>query len=606
MNYFARENANLRRIDYKNTYKIDNEVEKLKNVSKSNHFYNRDHEYAVIWYGREFKSIKNADDAVVYIEVELINLTQPTYTMTDRATNRQTTHSSYIKIEVPINYLHKLPIGSIWKDGRSKQRFDFSRHERIEVSKNNYRIYSIGRAVNYEQRRLNGELLPDEEEYPLPFDYESYYDRIYKFDKNQLIIIHHNDLKYVIHPILLFITHYGYSMDVKRILTKYGRNDIREKLAIFDTQLDRLARQQGCNEYVIIPRGMTQRDAVFLHHYKYDTAVNRQVNRLSDVIQLAKRDNTQNIKIDFWHLPITLNLTGIKVGDTVFCTAITGISEPNGNTINLLLQPKRKVNIDKDNESDFITVIPFTPPHNIEELDLDFVRDPVNNIAVQLLTERLERIGELRDINRFQLEREHTNGQIQYVPRPVPEQFGIGDLRGQAGKIGLAKCFFEVKDAENPSRFDKIWKHAKEYAREIGSPAQWFSYEQGFKTTDQYYVMSLKKFHNPAYGLELPENVLVIAFIIDGVSYYVLEFGEVIYNGKIKEFRGIVYRADKNEDFLYSITGLPLLLFSIVDQNGTLSYDFADKYRGKLAFFMHRDAQGNNWVRNGIERVRQK
>ena len=51
MNYFARENTNLARIDYKNSYKIDNEIERLKEQSNTNYFYNTKHEYAVIWYG---------------------------------------------------------------------------------------------------------------------------------------------------------------------------------------------------------------------------------------------------------------------------------------------------------------------------------------------------------------------------------------------------------------------------------------------------------------------------------------------------------------------------------------------------------------------------
>ncbi len=606
MNYFARENANLGRINYKNTYKIDKEIEKLKEQSKSNYFYNQDHEYAVIWYGRQFKTKRNANDETIYIEVELINLTEPTYTFIDRETQEEKEHDSYIKIEVAINYLHKLPIGSIWKNGRSKQYFDLPRYQGIEVTKDNYEIYSIGKAVNYKERRQANKLALDEAEVSLPFEYENYYERIYKYDKNQLIIINHDDQRFVIHPILLFITHYGYSMDIKRIITKYSRNIVREKLIPENNQLDRLAREQGYNEYVIIPKGMTQRDAVFLYHYKYDNEAKNKVDRLNDNIQQAKIDSKNNIIIDFWNLPTTLNLKGIRIGDTIFCTAITGISEPIGEPINILLQPKRRVNLDSESEVDFTRVIPFTPPQNIEELDLDFVRDPVNNIAVQVLKERLERIGDFRELNRVEFEAEEQNaqGNIQYIPHHAVEQFGIGDLRGQAGVTGLARCFYETNDTESKNRFDKVWQHAKAYAKELNTPAQWFTYDKAFQTDDKYFVMSLDNFHNAAYDMQLPKHVLVIVLVIQNISYYVLEFGEVMQAGKLTGFRGIAYRADRNEDFLYSRVGLPDLLLSVVEQNGTLSEYFVDKYRGKLAFFMHKDIKRSNWVKNGVEKIR--
>lgn len=596
MNYFARENTNLARIDYKNSYKIDNEIERLKEQSKSNYFYNEEHEYAVIWYGRELKTRNNADDAIVYVDVELVNLTEPTYILKEKE------YDAYITIEVAINYLHKLPIGSIWKNGRSKQRFDLPVYRNIEVTANNYEICSIAKATNYEKRKQQNNLEPNKPEVFLPFVYSDYYERIYKFDRNQLIVINHNNQRYVIHPILLFITHYSYSMDIKRIIAKYPRHTVQEKLIPANAQLNRLARQQGYNDYVIIPKGMTQRDAVFLHHYKFDSEVQTKVNRLVDAIYIAKKYNTRNVRVEFWYLPTTLNLRGIRIGDAIFCTAITGISEPAGEPINLLCQPKRYINPDNENEADFTRVIPFTPPQNIEDLELDFVRDPVNNIAVQILKERLERIGELRQLNRVQLEQEVQPANAQYIPHPLAEQAGIGDLRGRAGETALARCFFEVDIAHNDDRFDKVWKHAKEYANSKGAVANWFTYERTFQTVDDYFVMSLRSFHNPAYGKELPENVLVIAITINNVNYYILEFGKVLQDGKTKEFRGIAYRADNNEDFLYSRNGLLDLLASVVDQNGLLPYDFTDRYQGKLALFLHKD-NGGNWVKNGIEKV---
>ena len=570
-----------------------------------------EHEYVVIWYDRQFKTKGNADDSIVYVGVELANLTEPTYSITDRETQELKEFESIIKVDIPLNYLHKLPIGSIWKNGRSKQYFDLPRYQGIQVTSDNYEIQSIAKATNYEQRRLANLLEPDEPECPPPFDYKNYYERIYEYDKNQLIIVHHDNQKYVIHPLLLFNTHYGYSMDIKRIITKYSRNTVKEKLIPTNTYLDRLAKEQGCEEYVIIPRGMTQRDAVFLYHYKYNKAVQLKVDKLNDAIYNVKIDNKKNIRVDFWNLPTTLNLKGIKVGDSIFCTAITGISEPLGEPINILLEPKKSASMGGEKATDFITVVPFTPPQNIEELDLDFVRDPVNNIVVKVLMERLERIGELRRLNAVRLNGDDkATADFKYLEQPNAENFGVGDRRGWAGATGLAQCFFSPADLPK-SHFDTVWRHAKEYAEQVGSVAYWYTPLKGLHNNlvdengnEIYWVLDLNELDLAISDVDPPTHAMVIWIAIDNMNYYIIDFGRLTNNGPWKPAKSMAYRADDDENFLYEKEGLVSLLLSVFAQNGGLDSDFVDRYYGKVATYIHRDGRNNNWVRNGIEKLR--
>src|SRR5690606_9905082 len=79
----------------------------------------------------------------------------------------------------------------------------------------------------------------------LPFDAEQYFDKVIPYDKSQLINITNNNQDFVIHPLSLFIIHYGYSTDIKRIITKYSFKDILKKLIIEDKGVDLRMKARG-------------------------------------------------------------------------------------------------------------------------------------------------------------------------------------------------------------------------------------------------------------------------------------------------------------------------------------------------------------------------
>lgn len=576
--------------------------------------FNKNFEYVVVWYEKDFLSPINAtsnnrtNGTVTYIDVLFANLTEPTYVRTDN--NEEAI--SYLTLRIHINHIHKLPFGSIWKDGKSKERFTLKTYE-VQVS-NNYEIFSFSKAYRDIKRakEIDEKLDPTLKEIKekgkllneLPFDNEQYFEKVETYDRNQLININAQDQKFIIHPLSLFIVHYGYSMDIKRIITRFNFNTVEEKLNPKNKDIEKKMETEGFDEFVILPLRFTQRDAVFLHEFKYNENVKSKVRTIHDKVQKAKNDKSVNVRIDFWHKPLTIRFKGIPIGDKVLCANIIGISEPKLNPINLILQPKKSLGVDETKDSqDFLTVRQYVAPDRIE--DIDFTHNPVNNLTTLILQERLERIGDLVILNKI------TNGILSkpidsnthFIKDEPPENFGVGERDGK-GSTGLAEGFFSVKN-EYQSRFTKIWNDAKDYARQHCGIAQWFTYKQGLQDTDEFYVMSLSKFHSPTHKLYLPEYVLVVELQIEDNKYYILEFGEVQLGNskKFKGFSGIAYETDDGEDFFSENGKLAELLLSVVSLNGTLNSEFTNVSESKIALFKHRDSNSSNWVSNGINNL---
>lgn len=574
--------------------------------------FNKDFEYVVVWYKEGFISPTNATNrksngTVTYIDVLLANLTEPQYVR--KKDSKKAT--SYLIVRVHINHIHKLPFGSIWKNGKSKERFILNTYE-VEIN-DNYRIHSFSKA-NFDMEsgaKIDGKDNPTLEDInkrnnligELPFDSEQYFKKIDRYDKNQLINIKNKKQKFIIHPLSLFIAHYGYSMDIKRVISRLNPGTIKEELIPENEEIKEKMKMEGIEEYVVLPLKFTQRDAVFLHQLKYNDSVWTKVQNIHNKIQESK-DKKTIVRIDFWHKPLTIRMQGIPIGDKILCANIIGISEPKLDPINLILQPKRNLGVDESRESkEFLKIRQYVQPDNVE--DLDFTHDPVNNLTTLILLERLEKIGDLVIINKITdgIMSKPIDDNTRFINDEPVEEFGVGDEQGR-GSTGLAKGLFDVKE-DNQSRFDKIWKHAKEYARQYNGTAKWFTYGQGLQETDDFYVMSLSELHSSTYDLYLPQYVLVIEIKIKGEKYYIIEFGEVKLKNvkKPKRFNGIAYKADNKEEFLSKDGELVKLISRVVSLNGTLNSEFTNKYEGKLGLFKHHNSVNNNWVKNGIENL---
>ncbi|OLF35223.1 hypothetical protein BTW00_09805 [Psychrobacter sp. C 20.9] len=595
MNQFFK--INNPREKHKNFFRLNYYIERSRN-STIQHFKNN-FEYVVVWYEKEFITLSNADDAIIYVNVIFANLTQPTYLKETKGGTKEST--SYLTVSIPVNYIHKLPFGSIWKNGKSKERFSLDTYE--VLVDNNYEIYSYSKAnrdmkYSHEEDRIR----------ELPFDTEQYFDKIISYDKSQLINIKGTDQDFVIHPLSLFIIHYGYSTDIKRIITKYSLEDIFKRLIIEDKDVDVRMKARGIEEYVILPLNFTQRDSVFLHELKYNNDVKEKVRAIHNAVQLDKTSGEATIKIDFWHKPLTIRLKGIRIGGKVLCANIINIDEPDIAPVNFVVKPKRKLSIGNSKESqDVLNVRQHTVPDNVE--DIDFTDNQVNNLGTLLIVEKIEHQGRLVTINRIidigDTKIRSIDRNTKFVKAESPQSFSLGDKHGN-GFTGLANTRFEVEGSpKSQSRFARIWENAKAYAEEHQGNAQWFTFDQGFKSIDELSMMSLTSFHEPSEKNPLPHRVLVIEIKMNEDKYYLLEFGQVKFKNsdKLKGFNGIVYKADIDEDFT-SRQGLLLnILMRVALLNGTLTYEFPDLYEGKLALFKHHEKDTSDWVKNGIENL---
>ncbi|BBI69888.1 hypothetical protein PKHYL_40790 [Psychrobacter sp. KH172YL61] len=90
---------------------------------------------------------------------------------------------------------------------------------------------SVGAAIDLKESPTSEETIKRSQLInEMPFDSTKYFEKINSYDKNQLININDGERKIIIHPLSLFIIHYGYSMDIKRIISRYNLDKIKEKL----------------------------------------------------------------------------------------------------------------------------------------------------------------------------------------------------------------------------------------------------------------------------------------------------------------------------------------------------------------------------------------
>ena len=603
MTYFFKE-SNARE-EYQNSFNLNNYF-KSSNNSTLSHF-NKNFEYVVVWYNKEFIAHSYADESATYIKVVFANLTQPMYTKEELGKNVE--KASYLILEIPINYIHKLPFGSIWKGGKSKERFILQTYE-IQIN-DNYIIHSFAKAF-YDMNHSREEDKITE----LPFDKNLYFDKVYNCDKNQLLNINYKEQSFIIHPLTLFITHYGYSIDIKRIISRHSIGEIRKRLIIEDEGVDKRMKERGIEQYVILPLNFTQRDSVFLHQLKYNQNVWKKVEEIHNKIQMSKgrsidefKDKTTNevnVSIDFWHKPLTVRLKGISLGNKILCANIMGMGEPYIDPVKFVTKPKRKVKANESqNAAEALNVREYIAPENIEEID--FTSDPVNNLGTLLMFEMLERVGNVVIIDKVvdNIEPRSIDKNTRFIKDEMPEGFGIGDRHGR-GHVGLANAFFDLEEVfDSESRFNKVWEYAKSFAEQNNGIARWFTFGKGFQSVDKIYTMSLDYLLKSGNGSKLPEHVLVIEIQVEQNKYYILEFGEIKKgkDGSLKGFNGIAYIANDEEEFLSENGALIKILVRVVNLKGTLNSKFPIVYDGKLALFKHHDRGDGNWVENGIKNL---
>lgn len=605
MSYFN--NPILQRENYINTLNI---LEFFLDGNESYRFNSKD-EYVVTWFDKDFYTLPNKTQTA--IKVRCLNLTNPIYI----SKNNSFQHENNINILIPIDILHKVHIGSIWVNGISNQRFKSESFSIcLDPIQKNYNIYSI--AKTYRDLKYASH---DTSLLPIPFDHTKYIDKL-NYDRNQLIVYKspEHSCNFVIHPLIFFLAHYGYSTTINQLISTYEWSRVEKKLL-----LNEAIENDLYTEYVILPNTLTQRDAVFLYHLKYDKQTYDTVKRLNNSIINSKSQASDNssFKILCWHdQPIKLVIQGYKIGDTILCSSISTISEPLGEPINLILPIKYKRKIKGNNQTGDQKYLILTKPYirPTERKYLDITRDPVNNIVVEQIIDELLQIGQKRLLNKIYIDTQHSNKQAaQIVTANIPENFGVGEMFGDGtGSTGLLQCIFKLVESEKldiiDERIQKVWEHAKEFKQNNAvTSLEWFSFEKGFCHDDNIVAMPLNSFYDNILETTGPQKVFIIRLQLEGKTFYILEFGlqHKLEKNIPKGFSAIVYKEDIGEDFLglnQSSLQSPFirLLAEIISLNGSTNENFIDGYNlsnKKVSTFIHKEGKNNNWVQNGINKL---
>ena len=579
MSYF--DENNLERVRWHCSLNLENYFSKPLRG-----FYNEKHEYVVTWYENRLPLNKSK----TLVEVTFINLTNPTYT-----NKAGKLCQSFFVVALPINYLHKIPFGSIWKNGESEYKFKLKEFK-VTFSKNE--------GLTYEP------LWKDKVSHP--FEVEKYVHSSYlddfKKDGNQLLVIksESNNKSFIIHPLHFFMAHYGYSSELKRILITDNWDKVEKKL-----RLTEYFKDKG----VFVPNNLSTKDAIFLYHLKYDAYTKTVVKDVTTRIILSKEKKSPNYLIPCWHDQlITLSFYGIELGNSVLCCQITGISQPQGEPINLYYHSAIKVSKDgkkQDGDEPQYRTCKYERELELEKLDITL--DNVNKLVIADVIEHLKLLGEKREINRIRLTQETQQGNnVKFLNYDEPEDYGVGEKQGKMGTTGIANCFYDIpnnQETEGKSRLDTVWEHAKRLRYEQGAKVYWYTPKLGFNESDNFTLVSLQETLN-SLGQSYPIATLILRVDIQQRTFFVLSFparNEKANSG----YSSVVYEPQDIKQFLSSEVdihnrneNLFKLFVEIISSDG-VSSDYVDSKGGKMSLFRHVPANKieNNWVWNGIKKL---
>lgn len=595
------------RISYRNSLSLK------KNFEENSDKLYKNNEYVVVWY----KKISNKNnDGKKLVEIVFVNIS------TKKPSNFQ------ISINLSINYLHKIKIGSIWINGSSKEFFKNDVFN-ISMREDNYSIrsfYEIRKRDTVPQFTEGETVAPFTEITEIdtvpPFTESAYPINNLLYDKNKLILIDWNNITYILHPLIFFIVHYGYSMEIKRVLLSYLWES-------FDKNQDSVLNlfnipspnSNTFDNIVVLPKKLTIRDAIFLYHLKNDSYTQKRVKHVTNSARHALVNT--DLSYDFypiikpWHEQhIDLEITGIKLNETtILCTAISAISEPIGPDITLIMPPvyKKKIQEVETTINDAGEIaIKLRRKKELEKVLVDDSKK-INNLHVATIKEKLGILGNSRTIHKnYEIIENGIEKKYKLIESDEPTEFSVGAGEGGNGKTGLADCFYDTRNAtgatySNDERLQKLWDHAQNLKANKNAKVHWFTFSNGFNDNLNFKTMSMSSCHLDD-TTSYPNEVLIIRVIMNENVYIVIDFApeKNISTDKEMSKQGVVIKLQENiESFLnvQNDTGLSSILIHIAIMNGNISFDYIDSFKGKMVGFRHRDGKNNNWILNAIERI---
>ncbi|MBE0443135.1 hypothetical protein EI164_13920 [Psychrobacter sp. FME13] len=568
--------------------------------------YNDD--YVVTYYGY-LKKKDSRDNSQLLIKIAFLNISLA----------NESGREYQSVLELPFNYILKMPIGSIWRNGICISRYYFPEME-LTLNNENTKYQPEGLDVGKLRDRIvqnYSGLLTNSNLSIISTDFEDQSGEI------QTLLIH---------PLIFFNANYGYSTEIKRVLltSTWGNENFPElqgkRTVIGRCLLDK--NNKDVENSVYLPSRFVKRDALLLHFLKTNAYAKTTVKDLVSNVHQQRMNEYGSEKIDLpvepWHTdPIQAKCRVMRLdARTLLCIQITGMSEPNflddQNVIRVMLSPsfKNKLSDLADLEETLDGYYqPLTKRENVEDIDLnpDY---HVNNLEVAVVKECLEILGERWILENYRQQSDRNDrGNMQAIYPPEANEFAVGDIANNRGDIGWLEIAFapSTDTGKSRARLDKLWTHAKELREKVNGRvrAEWFTFGTGFNNEDDFTTMALShKLLNPT---KYPYEVLVIRVLIDNEIYYIID-SDARPDKEKKGMSGIVIKVTDEAYFLRpeNENGLLSILIIVAQMEGSLSESYVDSFNGNMALFKHSKKRKNglveegkkiNWILNGINNI---
>lgn len=592
-------------------YASDANIEKLYNSSMYANY-----DYAVTWYGR----IASNNQGQLTVEVFLVSLSSEFYT----------------KINVPLTYIAKMPIGSIWRNGVCTQKLVIGdgEHAKILSTMRHTNIEgSIDTNIVYHHPMQDGSKLKPilDKHYPIVRSQ----DGLFVFqDYNTLLIVpiasNKNSAtrqqRLIVHPLLFLNAHYGVSKRINQILmTHLWRSDNRNgDLKTVTSELELDYHNPNCPNAVLIPDHLVIGDAVFLYYLKNHAITQHIVKKFNAEIRknLTRHDKPFSYlnHVQPYHTqPIDIECRYIQLDDqTLLCTEITGISMPQGEAIYYDLQDSKIRHSDGRGNDSNQTRHTFKPLFlDRENQEFYLVNTAPNNKNKTVVRQSIKTIGEIRQLFKnatINIAQATQQGEVVPITEPLPSQYGAGTRIGSAGKTGIlqtlvGKSHQYDKDEYGVCDIDSQYEKLLKYAQYVKNNKQKYGYTNVL--IDCYSLANglLGEVIKPIIfkhdsQKRFPYSVYLLRLQLDNDVFFFLDCEST----EKQASSGIVVKVDDETqflgDYLYS---LEALVRQLSNNQGRLESQIFNKLKQKhpdqiiqVARYKHMNEDVSNWVLTGV------
>lgn len=493
------------------------------------------------------------------------------------------TTNKQVVVGVSIKSILKLPIGSIWVEGKCEEKYEFETlYTKLDAYDNKkYKRPNLTYTNHYGISKDKGEYILKPDSYPV--------DDI-KTDSNSNIVVHTDTVKIIIPSVLFFVAHYGVSKEINKVLISWHKQEVEERLNLND----------GYGDLITIPDRCVIADAVFLYYLKTNSYTKGLVWNLNKRM-LANDKQYYSLKVEPYHKQdIQIKIAGLRIDDqTLLCTEILGMSMPQGDAI--------EYRIDKPNSATYGDGIkPQTsrirPIYNTVESDeilLEAERD-ANNITTAVVRHRIELIGKIRELVKganLTLDEavDSCKSKVIWLPQNKPDAYADGEDGNANGDIGRFEALVDSGAIHSiKNNFERLLRYA-----------------QDLKVTLRYapvIIDCVNVAYDPIFigetvrGMRSKKNdfqvrvVFVMRLITNLGVFYLFDCKK-----EGSQTSGLVIKVIDQDGFTEDV--IRQVVGRLFRGNGRLSDIAAISEFGIIQYFKHTNGEDVNWVKTAIDNL---